>query len=110
MAHLVRHALNHGNVFEGPLTDRIADAGNRGCQGQVATLCCRSRANRGSTAVDPLRTFVIGPGAERMRPVETFPEISPGARHLADSSALFLDMGEIDFFRRIDTADRLEPR
>ncbi len=48
LAHLVRHALNHGNVFEGPLTDRIADAGNRGCQGQVATPSrprCRYQAS-----------------------------------------------------------------
>jgi hypothetical protein len=34
---LVRHALNRGNVLEGPLTGRIADAGNPGCLGQVAT-------------------------------------------------------------------------
>jgi hypothetical protein len=50
LARLVRHALNRGNVLEGPLTDRIADAGNpAGCQGQIATRlrrsgCCRSMA------------------------------------------------------------------
>jgi hypothetical protein len=43
LARLVRHVLNRGNVLEGPLTDRIADAGNPGCQGQVATLLSRSR-------------------------------------------------------------------
>jgi hypothetical protein len=37
VARLARHALNRGNVFEGPTTDRIADAGSLGCQGQVAT-------------------------------------------------------------------------
>ena len=37
MARLVRHALNRGNVLEGPLRDRIADGGNPGCQGQVST-------------------------------------------------------------------------
>jgi hypothetical protein len=33
MARLVRHALNRGNVLEGPLRDRIADGGNPGCPG-----------------------------------------------------------------------------
>jgi hypothetical protein len=37
VARLVRHALNRGNLLEGPLTDWIADAGNPGCQGQLAT-------------------------------------------------------------------------
>jgi hypothetical protein len=32
-----RRALNRGNVVEDPLWDRIADCGNPGCQGQVAT-------------------------------------------------------------------------
>ena len=32
MARLVRHALNRGNVLEGPLRDRIANGGNPGCQ------------------------------------------------------------------------------
>jgi hypothetical protein len=34
LAHLVGHALNRGNVVEGPLTDRIADGGNPGCKGR----------------------------------------------------------------------------
>jgi hypothetical protein len=37
VARLACHALNRGNVLEGPVTDRRADAGNLGCQGQVAT-------------------------------------------------------------------------
>ena len=37
LARLVRHALNRGNVLEGPLRNRIADGGNSGCQGQVST-------------------------------------------------------------------------
>ena len=41
LARLVRHGLNRGNVLEGPLRDRIADGGNPGCQGQVATLLSR---------------------------------------------------------------------
>ena len=42
LARLVRHALNRGNVLEGPLRDRIADGGNPGCQGQVSTHLGRS--------------------------------------------------------------------
>jgi hypothetical protein len=37
VARLVCHALNRGNVLEGPLKDRIADGGNPGCQRQVST-------------------------------------------------------------------------
>jgi hypothetical protein len=44
LARLVRHALNRGNVLEGPLKDRIADGGNPGCQGQVSTHCGHSHA------------------------------------------------------------------
>ncbi len=54
LARLVRHPLNRGNVLEGPLRDRIADGGNPGCQGQVATHCGRSsQARRGVAAVSP---------------------------------------------------------
>ena len=44
LARLVRHALNRGNVLEGPLRDRTAVGGNPGYQGQVSTHCCHSRA------------------------------------------------------------------
>ena len=37
-----RRAPNRGNVVEDPLWDRIADGGNPGCQGQVATRPRRS--------------------------------------------------------------------
>ena len=41
VARLVRHALNRGNVLEGPLRDRIADGGHPGCQEQIATQARR---------------------------------------------------------------------
>src|SRR4029077_11514886 len=43
LARLVRHALNRGNVLEGPLRDRTADGGNPACQGQVSTQVSRSK-------------------------------------------------------------------
>jgi hypothetical protein len=66
MAHLVRHALNHGNVFEGPLTDRIADAGNRGCQGQVATHNGRSFRSTATTAHAPFPPLPTRPWEARL--------------------------------------------
>jgi hypothetical protein len=42
LARLVRHALNRGNVLEGPLRDRTAEGGNPACQGQVSTQLRRS--------------------------------------------------------------------
>jgi len=53
VARLVRRALNRGNVFEGPLTDWIADAGNPKYQGQVATHLSRSRAMTGMGQILP---------------------------------------------------------
>jgi hypothetical protein len=50
MARLVRHALNRANVREGPLTDRIADAGNPVCQGQVATQLGRVAVHTGKVS------------------------------------------------------------
>jgi hypothetical protein len=48
LARLVCHALNRGDVLEGPLTDRIAGAGTPGARGQVAIHCGRSsEARRG---------------------------------------------------------------
>jgi hypothetical protein len=38
-----RRAPNRGNVVEDPLWDRIADGGNPGCQGEVATQLSRPR-------------------------------------------------------------------
>ncbi len=56
LAHLVRHALNRGNVLEGPLRERTADAGNPGCQGQVAT---RERTrSRGRAASGPVQFWL----------------------------------------------------
>jgi len=43
MARLVRHSLDRGNLLEGPLTDRIADAGNPVCQGPVAPQLSQCR-------------------------------------------------------------------
>ena len=50
LARLVRHALNRGNVLEGPLTDRIGDAGDPGCQRQVLP---RADPQRRHEASDP---------------------------------------------------------
>ena len=49
LARLVRHTLNLGSLLEGPLTDRIPDSGNPGCQGQVATISAVRRSCRGSS-------------------------------------------------------------
>jgi len=57
LARLFRHALNRGSLLEDPLTDRIPDSGNHGCQGQVVTQeRTRSRGRRGVT----VRAFSAG--------------------------------------------------
>jgi hypothetical protein len=68
VARLVRHALNRGNVLEGPLTDRIADAGNPGCQGQVDTQLCRSSGRRRTAALGQLLTHVSRRLVDRSAP------------------------------------------
>src|SRR5271163_2773513 len=58
-----RRALNHGNVVEDPPWDRIADRGNPGCQGQVATPSRRPERVP-SVRFDPLEEPIVGfPGA-----------------------------------------------
>ena len=49
---LSSHPLNRGNVLEGPLTDRIGDAGDPGCQGQVATPSRPPGAGTKASCVD----------------------------------------------------------
>jgi hypothetical protein len=74
LAPLVRHTLNRGSLLEGPLTDRIPDSGNPGCQGQVATI----------SAVRPLSRLVSCGRAADTRPecVPLKPSLSSGRVHL----------------------------
>lgn len=69
LARLVRHALNRGSLLEGPLTDRIPDSGNPGCQGQVVTLLgpisdAAVRVRDGAWRVVPT------PKVERRQPIQ----------------------------------------
>ena len=73
LARLVRHALNRGNVLEGPLTDRIADAGNPGCQGQVATQLRRS-------PIAPARSLSLPIAAIRENAMEPLESTDPAVR------------------------------
>ena len=64
-----RRAPNRGNVVEDPLWNRIADGGNPGCQGQVATQLSRSgrvlrTAGMGHGPSSHLRETMVGNGVE----------------------------------------------
>ena len=62
-----RRVPNRGNVVEDPLWDRIADGGNPGCQGQVATQLSQFARRRRMTAMGQILSFDRGAGGEGSR-------------------------------------------